>query len=53
MKKNKLTLNRQAKRKQALLESNLLGIHLMNVKNVISMDKKQHNPLIFLEFFMP
>jgi hypothetical protein len=38
MKKNKLTLNRQAKRKRALLESNLLGIHLMNVKNVKSMD---------------
>jgi hypothetical protein len=38
MKKNNLTLNRQAKRKQALLESNLLGIHLMNVKNVLSMD---------------
>ena len=30
MKKNKLTLNRQAKRKQALLESNLPVIRIIN-----------------------
>jgi hypothetical protein len=38
MKKNNITLTCQAKQKQALLESNLLGIHLMNGKNVKSMD---------------
>ena len=50
MKKNNITLTRQAKQKQALLESNLSGIHLMNGKNIISMGHHSDSPLIFLEF---
>lgn len=50
MKKNNITLTRQAKQNQALLESNLLGIRLMNDKNILSMGHHSDSPLIFLEF---
>ena len=53
MKKNNLPLNHQAKQNQALLESNLPGIHLMNDKNINSMGYLPGSPLIFLEFNMP
>jgi hypothetical protein len=49
-----LCLPSQAKRKRALLESNLSGTTLMDDKNVKSKGCMQHNgPLIFLESFMP
>ncbi len=43
----------QAKRNQALLESNLPGIHLMVDENVNSMGYHYDSPLIFLETTMP
>jgi hypothetical protein len=51
--KNNIHLNHQVKRNQALLESNLQGIHLKNDKNVKSMGHQSDSPLIFLEFIMP
>ena len=52
--KNHFTLlHYQAKRKRALLESNLPGIHLMVDKNVNSMGYHYDSPLIFLETLMP
>jgi len=50
MKKFNITLARQAKQNQALLESNLSGILLMNDKNIISMGNHYDSSLIFLEF---
>jgi hypothetical protein len=50
MRKFNITLSRQAKQKQALLESNLSGTLLMNDKNIISMGNHSDSPLIFLEF---
>ncbi len=50
---NNILLNHQVKRNQALLESNLQGIHLKNDKNVKSMGYQFGSPLIFLEFNMP
>jgi len=52
MKKNNITLTCQAKQKQALLESNLIGIYLMLDKKV-NQRKLYWFPLIFLESFMP
>jgi hypothetical protein len=48
-----IVLHGQAKRKQALLESNLLGINLMDDKNVKSMGYHCDSPLTFLESQMP
>jgi hypothetical protein len=47
-----LCLPCQAKRKQALLESNLSGIHLIYDKNVNQREPHRF-PLIFLEYPMP
>jgi len=52
LKQQYFTFVYQAKRKQALLESNLSGIHLMVDKNVNSMGYHHDSPLIFLETSM-
>jgi len=43
----------QVKRKQALLESNLSGIHLMADENVDKRSSEIETPFIFSEAFMP
>ena len=48
-----LSLFYQAKRKQALLESNLSGILLMDDKYFKSMGYQCDSPLKYLESFMP
>lgn len=51
--KNNLNLNHQAETEPSSLESNLLGIRMMNDKNVKSLESHNDNPVIFLEFKLP